>query len=237
MNSIEIKSIKKIREKGGITFELNIPKMMIKEGQFIVIVGPSGCGKSTLLDILGLILRASALDNFFYNFGKDKRYEINKCSDSTLATIRRKNIGYVLQTGGLLPFLTVRENILIPCYLNKLNNQNHRVEAFSKELGISDQLSKKPAFLSGGQRQRVAIARALIHNPNIVLADEPTAAVDRYAAKDIVNIFKKLSKYSGSTVIMVTHDESLASESAELILTFNINKMSDVKTVSILSNE
>jgi putative ABC transport system ATP-binding protein len=124
-------------------------------------------------------------------------------------------LGYVLQTGGLLPFLSVHDNIALPCELAGLGDGRDRARRLAEELGIVDQLDKKPAHLSGGQRQRVAIARALVHEPALVLADEPTAAVDVANAAAIARTFGDLTKTRGACVVMATHDENLARSVAD----------------------
>jgi putative ABC transport system ATP-binding protein len=141
-----------------------------------------------------------------------------------LAAIRKNAIGYVLQTGGLLPFLSVKENILLPCKLNCLSEQEAGVMELAEYLGIHDQLHKKPQYLSGGQRQRVAIARALAHRPPLVLADEPTAAVDKLTAVEILNKFKEFTIDMGMTVVLVTHDQGLATGATERIFSFQVEK-------------
>lgn len=223
-----LKNVVKKREKGGNLFELNIESFEILEGEFIAIVGESGCGKSTLLDMLGLVLKptnAAAFSinhhhNIQYNIMKDN---IMKASDSELANIRKSHIGYVLQTGGLLSFLSVRENIFLPCAINNMDGMESHVNALVKRLKIENQMSKKPQFLSGGQRQRVAIVRALSHRPPVVLADEPTAAVDKHTAKDIMNEFKTLTREMGVTLLMVTHDINLVKNVADRMFTFWID--------------
>jgi len=211
------------REKGGNLFELRIEEFNIRAGEFVAIVGESGCGKSTLLDMLGLALKPDSANNF-----KIRNSQVMGLGESDLADIRKSHIGYVLQTGGLLPFLTVKENILLPCRINGMDNMESHVEKLAERLNISNQLNKKPQFLSGGQRQRVAIARALAHRPPIVLADEPTAAVDKLTARKIMNEFKQLTKEMGVTLLMVTHDLDLVSKVADRMFTFYIPE--DTKT-------
>jgi len=233
---IRIRQISKIREKNGVFFELRVPFLDIERDQLVVFVGPSGCGKSTLLDMLGLILCPTNGTEFSFRVDgrKEDRIHINSLSDNQLAFIRKTYIGYVLQTGGLLPFLSVKENILLPCRINRLKGQEARVLEIARYLGIHDQLPKKPKYLSGGQRQRAAIARALAHHPPIVLADEPTAAVDRLSAVDILKKFKEITSQMGVTLIMVTHDQTLASDEADKIFVFQVQKKDDNHICSTL---
>ena len=233
MNSNPVFELKKIsisREKGGVTFRLEIPELIIYPGEFIGVIGPSGCGKSTFLDILGLILSVDKSELFRLTIREGNtifRQEISQLLDKNLADIRRENIGYILQSGGLLPFLSVKENILLS---DKLNNKNIPIKDFNKLinlLGIEEQIEKKPQHLSGGQRQRVAIARALIHTPEIILADEPTASVDKPTGLEIRDQLNKLAKSYGSAVLMVTHDMDMVENKSDRLFTFNVDKVND----------
>ncbi len=234
-NVFLLREVHKTREKGGVVFELRIPFMTAQRGEFLAVVGLSGCGKSTLLDMLGLVLKPTYAKEFLLSIGTENRKQIKITTllEKELASIRKKSIGYVLQAGGLLPFLTVKENIMLPCRLNRVSNGN-AVFDLVKRLGISDQLSKKPQHLSGGQRQRVAIARALACGPPLVLADEPTAAVDKLTAIEIRNEFKELTQQMGVTLIMVTHNQALVDNVADRIFTFNVEKKSKDHTVSTI---
>ncbi|MGE4293851.1 MAG: ABC transporter ATP-binding protein [Desulfovibrio sp.] len=224
----------KLREKGGVSFELRIPEFTVRRGEFIAVVGPSGCGKSTLLDMLGLVLKPSEAREFAFRCGgENELVSLAGLKERRLAEVRRSCIGYVLQSGGLLPFLSVRENILLPCRLNDQRGAE-TVAALAARLGIADQLGKKPQHLSGGQRQRVAIARALAHRPPFVLADEPTAAVDKLTAEEIQKQFKEISRQLGVTLVLVTHDLGLARSGADRIFSFRIRRDGPERTVSTL---
>jgi putative ABC transport system ATP-binding protein len=223
----------KTREKGSNKFELIIDEFIIQKGEFVAIVGQSGCGKSTLLDILGLALSVSKADEFtIYNHQHEKSYHIINSMESELADIRKSHIGYVLQTGGLLPFLTVEQNILLPRKINGMDARREHAESLAEKLEIEGQLNKKPQFLSGGQRQRAAIARALSHHPPIVLADEPTAAVDQITAEKIMKAFRNLTDEMGVTLLMVTHDTRLVKNIATRFFTFKIEPVSDQYIIS-----
>jgi len=214
-------------EKGGVAFELAISRLTVQPGEFVAVVGPSGCGKSTLLDLLGLVLAPSSCRQFrisIVNGEMATDWDISTLSEASLAAVRRNHIGYVLQNGGLLPFLSVRENIELTARLNGLADYRQRAENLASFLGIADQLAKKPQQLSGGQRQRAAIARSLVHDPAIVLADEPTAAVDRPNGLEIRDQFKKLASQSGTSVLMVTHDEPLVRPVVDRMLGFEVEK-------------
>ncbi|MEE4357370.1 MAG: ABC transporter ATP-binding protein [Desulfococcaceae bacterium] len=218
-----LKNVVKTRVKGNNRFELNIAEFIIRKGEFIAIVGTSGCGKSTLLDMLGLALRPDKAEVFsIYSHHTGREYRIAKAEESELADIRKSHIGYVLQTGGLLPFLSVQDNILLPRRVNGMDTSEKHAKEIAEKLNIADQLDKKPQFLSGGQRQRVAIARALAHRPPIVLADEPTAAVDEITAGEIMKEFKALTKEMGVTLLMVTHDVRLVKNAAGRMFGFEL---------------
>ncbi|NPA08714.1 MAG: ABC transporter ATP-binding protein [Chlorobi bacterium] len=223
-----LRKVVKIREKGGSVFELQVDHFEIYQGDFVAIVGESGCGKSTLLDMLGLVLSPSSADDFsLHGLTGNKVYYLKDASEQLLAQIRKRYIGYVLQTGGLLPFLNVRENIYLPCILNNKKDFLGHVNKIATALKIKQQLTKKPQFLSGGQRQRVAIARALAHKPSIVLADEPTAAVDKNTADNIIKEFSKLTTDLGATLLMVTHDINLVAGIANRIFSFSIENRNE----------
>jgi putative ABC transport system ATP-binding protein len=212
---IHIKNLTRVREQNGVVFELTVPAFSLISGSFVALLGENGSGKSTLLDVLALILPPTNCEAFTLAMGVSQEHRIvdvkrlwEDGNEAELAAIRRNFLGYVLQTGGLFPFLSVRQNIELPLRMLGLPYAG-AVEALAKHLKISDFLEKKPQFLSGGQRQRSAVGRALIHHPRVILADEPTAAVDRIGARAIIADLVRLSKQEGATVLMVTHDPDL----------------------------
>jgi putative ABC transport system ATP-binding protein len=220
------------RAQAGVYFQLIVPEIKLAPGQFVAVIGPSGCGKSTFLDILGLVLKPQSVKGFCIA-GQKAPIDLTGISQAGLAAVRSRHIGYVLQTGGLLPFLSVRQNIALP--LRLIGQKDHgRVEALAKSLGIIEQLDKLPSFLSGGQRQRVAIARALIHAPRMVLADEPTAAVDELTAIEIRDQFRELSLKSGTTTVMVTHDRSLLRGQVDRVFSFRLERRTRELTTATL---
>jgi putative ABC transport system ATP-binding protein len=224
----------KRREQGGVAFELHIPKLALYQGQFIAVVGESGCGKSTLLDLLALVSKPTTCSQFVYHEiqqSTDVKQLWENKEESALAELRRSRFGYVLQTGGLLPFLSVFQNLQLPSKINGYKNRTEIIE-LAKRIGIEGVLHKKPQYLSGGQRQRVAILRALTHHPKIILADEPTAAVDKTRARSIVKDFNTLAKESGTTIVMVTHDHALVAPFADVTYTFDLNEVSETLTRS-----
>lgn len=179
----------------------------IQEGEFISICGPSGSGKSTLLNIIGCLDLPSS--------GKvilmDK--DVSKLSDSILSKLRNNYIGFIFQTFNLIPVLTAFENVEYPLLIlgNPKNKRQQKVSQSLNEVGLTDFIKHKPDELSGGQRQRVAIARALVTNPQLVLADEPTANLDSQTGSDILDLMKKMNNTHGTTFIFSTHDPKVMS--------------------------
>jgi putative ABC transport system ATP-binding protein len=223
MPVLEIRDLAKRREQSGNVFELRVPHFVLEQGRFYGIAGKSGSGKSTLLDMLALVMRPTTAQNFrIRSAGSGTAWEVGelwrKNDELALAGIRRSMCGYVLQSGGLIGFLSVRQNLEIPFQLVGRMPDQDRIEAMAERFGVGRELSKKPRHLSGGQRQRVAILRALMLSPPLILADEPTAAVDSERAKQIVAEFRQLALESGSTIVMVSHDHDLLAGVADEIL-------------------
>ena len=232
--AIQVKQLVKRRSQGEFEFTLKVPSIEVHHGEFVAIVGESGCGKSTLLDMLGLLLKPSQAHAFLLRDPSDpsRILDVLALGDRQHSLIRRQLIGYVLQTGGLLPYLKVRDNILLTPRINGDRQAYAFVRSMCERLKIAEQFNKYPAHLSGGQRQRVAIARALAHKPPFILADEPTAAVDKITAREIRNTFKELSSEMGVTVFMVTHDLELVRDVADRTFTFELERTSPTTAVS-----
>ena len=235
-----LRDVIKTRSKGGVSFTLRIPELLIRKGGFCSVVGPSGCGKSTLLDMLALVLEPTGAGCFTLRLGRNgasTERDIPGMPENDAARIRRSRIGYVLQSGGLLSFLTVRENIMLTARISGIRVSPGEFNALIAVLGLDDQLNKKPQHLSGGQRQRVAVARALIHRPDIILADEPTAAVDYPTALDIRDELQSLARKMGAAVVMVTHDRSLVEGIADTQVCFTVSRQSPTDTLAMVSVE
>jgi len=177
-------------------------------------MGPSGSGKSTLLNLMAGLDRAT--DGTIRVDGQD----ITRLSEAALARYRRARVGLVFQFFNLLNTLTVLDNVLIPAQLAGMNRREacRRAGELLDQLGIADQASKYPARLSGGQRQRVAIARALVNRPALLLADEPTGALDTHSGEQVLDLFRDLNR-TGQTIVLVTHDPRLAERCAGRIVT------------------
>jgi putative ABC transport system ATP-binding protein len=176
------------------------------KGEFTAIIGPSGSGKSTMMNLVGCLDVPSKGEIFL------KSENIARLEESDLAALRGKTIGFIFQQYNLIPGMTALENVLLPLEIQEIND--NIAEKRAKELltlvGLSDKMQNKPTQLSGGQQQRVSIARALASNPEIILADEPTGALDSVTGKEVMTMLYRLWKENGKTVIMVTHDMHLA---------------------------
>ena len=195
-----------------VTRALQDVDFKVDQGEFIAIMGESGSGKTTLLNILATLEKptnGSVLLN-----GQD----ITKIKESQLAEFRLKNLGFVFQDFNLLDTLSVRDNIFLPLVLDRKNykEMETRLSQLAPKLRIQDLLDKRPFELSGGQKQRVAIARSLITNPQIVLADEPTAALDYRNSEDLLNLFEQIND-DGQTLLMVTHSANAASHAKRVL--------------------
>ena len=185
--------------------------LKIEKGEFIAIVGPSGSGKSTLLHLLGGVDNPSSGKIFID--GND----ISKYSSKELALFRRRKVGLIYQFYNLIPNLTVRHNIELPLKLDKRKIKEEALLDTVRKLGIENKLDSFPSELSGGQQQRVAIARSLIYSPSLVLADEPTGNLDRENSREIIEILKYFNRTLKQTIIVITHDESIALEAERVI--------------------
>lgn len=180
----------------------------IKKGDICVLLGPSGSGKSTLLNIIGGI---ENIDNGSIRIGDEQMESMN---EKQLAQYRRKHLGYVFQAYNLIPNLTVKENIEVGAYLSK---NPLELDGLLKTLGLWEHKDKIPNQLSGGQQQRTAIGRALIKNPDILLCDEPTGALDYQTSKEILQLIEDVNQKFGNTVILVTHNDAIQGMADQVI--------------------
>jgi putative ABC transport system ATP-binding protein len=202
-NIIETTKVTKIFNGSGLTVRaVDAVSLQVKAGEFVGLVGPSGSGKTTMLAMLATLLRET--EGAMRIDGQD----LDAMDDRQRTQFRREKIGFTFQANNLVPYLTALENVELMLRLNKKNGSKSRIRAkeLLTRLGLGDRLDNLPAQLSGGQQQRVAIARALIHNPSVVLADEPTASLDTERANQVVGIFADLVHEEQRAGIMVTHD-------------------------------
>lgn len=230
----DIRNISKTRPAGRDerAFRLEISFLKIRSGDKLAITGPSGCGKSTTLDILGLSLAPDSGGTFSFSnpAAQMERIDIQalwKKSDyARLTDIRLHSLGYVLQTGELLPYLTVRENMTLVARLGGKNQaeSNELADHIAGRLDIREQMDAMPATLSVGQRQRVAIGRALAAQPPVILADEPTAALDPGNAASVMEIFLNSLQDFGSALLLVTHNVEWALSSGLTQVPFRMEK-------------
>lgn len=206
---IKLDDIRKSFYLGPVEVEiLRGVDMEVRGGDLLCIVGASGCGKSTLMNILGFL---DIPDKGRYIF-EDR--EMRDLSDSDLSEIRNRKIGFVFQQFFLLPKLNAADNVCLPLVYRGTGKKERDETAMRmlEKVGMADRAGHKPSELSGGQQQRVAIARALAAGPSLILADEPTGALDKNTSRDIIELFWELNKSQGMTVILITHDPDIARE-------------------------
>ena len=198
---LEIKNIKKHFGEGESRVEvLKGIDIEIEKGEFCVLLGPSGSGKSTLLNIIGGI---DAADEGYISINGEKTADMN---EKALTLYRRKHLGYIFQMYNLIPNLNIKENIEVGAYLS---DNPLGVDDLLKTLGLYEHRHKLPNQLSGGQQQRTAIGRAIVKNPDILLCDEPTGALDYNTSKEILQLIEDVNKKYGNTIIMVTHNDAI----------------------------
>ncbi|WP_077956261.1 ABC transporter ATP-binding protein [Listeria monocytogenes] len=217
---IQLFNISKSYQMGETTVNaLDNISIQIKEGEFLAIIGPSGSGKSTLMNILGILDKAT-LGEYYLN-----KVNLMKISDKKIAKIRNQKIGFVFQQFNLMPRLTAFENVELPLvYRGIRKTTRKKVVAKSLErVGLLDKEKHLPAQLSGGQQQRIAIARAIAGSPEILLADEPTGALDSKTGEEVMTLLKEIHR-EGNTLIMITHDKKIA-EQAERIIEIKDGKL------------
>lgn len=212
MAILEVKELTKIYGRGdNQVIALDHVSFQVKKGEFVAIVGASGSGKSTLMNLIGGIDRPSAGSVVIE--GK----EIFSMNESELAIFRRRNIGIVYQFYNLIPNLTVDENIMLPCLLDKRKPDHKKLERIVEMTGLSHRRTHLPGELSGGQQQRVSVGRALINDPAFILADEPTGNLDSKAGREIIDLLLAANQKAKQTLILITHDEKIALQADRII--------------------
>ncbi|HPS88895.1 MAG TPA: ABC transporter ATP-binding protein [Methanosarcina vacuolata] len=204
---IAFQNVWKIYQMGEVQVNaLRDVNVEFKKGEFVAIIGPSGSGKSTMMNLVGCLDTPTKGKIFL------KGRNIARLEESDLAALRGRTIGFVFQQYNLIPAMTALENVLLPLEIQEIDDRvaEKRAKKMLALLGLSDKIQHKPSQLSGGQQQRVSIARALACNPEIILADEPTGALDSVTGKELLGILYRLWKEEGKTIVMVTHDLHLA---------------------------
>jgi putative ABC transport system ATP-binding protein len=206
--------------QGGITGALNGVSLSVEQGEFTAVMGPSGSGKSTLLNLI------AGLDRPTSGSVLVRGIELGRLGETGLARFRRDHVGFVFQFFHLLPNLTALENVLIPAQLKGRESAEARGRKLLDTLGIPEVANRYPAKLSGGQQQRVAIARALINQPTLLLADEPTGALDTHSGDQVMDLLAQLHR-EGQTILLVTHDAKLATRHASRVVSVMDGKIVD----------
>lgn len=205
---VELKDVYKIYTMGTVSVNaLNGVNLKITKGEFVSIMGPSGSGKSTMMHIIGALDLATSGKVYIDNI------DLSTLSEDQLSVIRGKKIGFVFQDFNLIPTLTAIENVTLPMLFQEERMEDDKRQRHCESLlslvGLGDRIDHKPFELSGGQQQRVAIARALVNSPEIILADEPTGALDSKSSHEIMDLLVDLNK-EGKTVVIITHDKNVA---------------------------
>ena len=211
---IQLHNVYKTYQLGESQLEvLKAIDLDIQAGEFIAIMGPSGSGKSSMMNILGLLDRPSHGQYFL------QTNNVTELSDDALASLRGQTIGFVFQSFFLLPRLSALHNVMLPLQYSETHAHHHKKLALTmlEKVEMIEYASHLPSQLSGGQQQRVAIARALINQPEILLADEPTGALDSKTGATILNLFRQLNKEAGTTTILITHDSQVAQQTKRII--------------------
>ena len=224
MEILKVENLIKTYKNGNTTINaVDNVSFSVEKGDFVAIVGASGSGKSTLLHLLGGVDRPTSGKVFIDGV------DIYNMNNDALAIFRRRQVGLIYQFYNLIPILNVEENIVLPCKLDGKNVRRDILNEIIDTLGLSKRRSHLPNELSGGQQQRVSIGRAIINNPALVLADEPTGNLDSKASDEIVALLKESNKKYNQTIIVITHDASIAQEANRVITIEDGKIVSDVR--------
>lgn len=212
MGIIELQNINKYYQMGENTLHvLKDVSLTVEKGDYLAILGPSGSGKSTLMNVIGCMDRADSGEYYL-----DEKI-IHKAKESELTKIRNEKIGFIFQKYHLIPTYNVLQNIVMPLLMRGMSLKEAKKESLEniEMLGLKDRMKHRPNELSGGQQQRVAIARALVGQPAILLADEPTGALDKSSGAEVLKLFHRLNDM-GNTIVMITHDLEVASHAKRI---------------------
>jgi putative ABC transport system ATP-binding protein len=229
---IRLRGVRKIYRVGTQTVPaLRGVDLEIRSGEFLAIMGPSGSGKSTLMNIIGCLDRPT-----------DGAYEldginVNRLSDSQLARLRNRRLGFVFQSFNLLPRLRAVDQVALPLTYRGATNRRRAALSALHMVGLADRAGHKPTQLSGGQQQRVAIARALVGKPTIILADEPTGALDTKTSVDVMEIFRRLNERSGITIAFVTHEPQVANYTRRIVRVLDGEIVSDAPNTPVYAEK
>ncbi|MEG0779406.1 MAG: ABC transporter ATP-binding protein [Oscillospiraceae bacterium] len=210
---IEFRDVSKVYQMGDSTVRAaDHISMQIQKGEFVAIVGQSGSGKSTCMNIIGCL--DVPTDGIYYLDGRD----VGQMDKNELAEIRNEKLGFIFQQYNLLPKLTLLENVEVPLMYAGVgrSERRRRAQETLEGVGLGDKLHQKPNQLSGGQQQRVSIARALVGKPAVILADEPTGALDSHTGREVLKLLQELHR-AGNTVVLITHDNSIAIQAQRII--------------------
>ena len=224
---LQLKNVNKSYLEGNIKHAvLNSLDLHVSNGEIIILFGKSGSGKSTLLNVI------SGIDIPDSGSVSIDGTDITKLSEKERTLVRRSKVGFIFQFFNLIPTLTVKENLLLPLELTGSNNTEERIASILTEVGLANRANTYPDKLSGGEQQRIAIARALIHNPDIILADEPTGNLDYETGLQIVDLLDRVVKKKGKTMIMVTHSKDVIGL-ADKIYSLKDGKLGEMKKESV----
>ena len=220
---IELKNI--VKKYGKDVTALKGIDMSVKKGEFVSVIGKSGSGKSTLMNILGCLDTATEGDYYFCG------ENVCRLRESRIEEIRRERIGFIFQGFNLIPELDATENVMLPLKYKGIGKRERlkMAEKALEAVGLAERMNHKPSEMSGGQQQRTAIARAIAGNPEIILADEPTGALDSKTGRMVMNLFHKLHTENGKTIVLITHSPELASETERIITIRDGRIVSDEK--------
>ncbi len=209
---IELQDVSKVYKAGEVEVHaLCDVSLSVPEGQMIAIVGASGSGKSTLMNIIG------CLDSVTSGSYRLLDQDVSRMNDNELARVRNKRVGFVFQTFNLLPRTAAVDSVELPLIYGRAKDRRKRALAALESVGLAQRANHRPNQLSGGEQQRVAIARALVNEPSILLADEPTGNLDTKSGQEVMSIFHRLHQERGITVVLVTHEPSLAAQTERIV--------------------